>query len=151
MNQPGNGALKAAVLIVEQQAPMRAAIRDLVQLAFPGLPVIEAPDGAAALERFKACRPSFVLMDLNLTDANGLDLARTIKKLCPATMIAVTSIETNAHIAAQARAAGAAVFAGKDRLFDELKPLIGAAVALTQWLNVTPPSPSVLHDSPHYA
>ena len=140
MNQPRSGALEAAVLIVEDHAPMRTALYDLIRHSFPKLRVIDAYDGASALAHFEAHRPSFVLMDINLPDANGLDLTRTIKKLSPATMVALTSIETNAHIAAQALAANAAAFIGKDKLFDEIVPLIGAAVTLTEWMGVTAPS-----------
>ncbi|MDQ5849031.1 MAG: response regulator [Pseudomonadota bacterium] len=136
------------MLIVEDQAPMRAALCDLIETWFPKLRVIHAPDGATARKLFDARRPAFVLVDKNLPDANGLDLARTIKKLSPATMIAVTSVETNAHIAAQARAAGAVAFIGKDRLFDELRPLIGAAVTLMEWMHGNASSSLVPADSP---
>jgi DNA-binding NarL/FixJ family response regulator len=140
MSQPGNVAPEAAVLIVEDHAPMRTALYDLIRHSFPKLRVIDAYDGATALAHFEAHRPSFVLMDINLPDANGLDLARTIKKRSPATIVAVTSIETNAHIAAQALAANAVAFIGKDKLFDEIVPLVRAAVTLTQWMDVTAPS-----------
>jgi DNA-binding NarL/FixJ family response regulator len=93
---------------------------------------------ATAMAHFDARRPLFVVVDKNLPDANGLDLTRTIKKLSPATMVAVTSIETNAHIGAQALAAGAVAFIGKDKLFDEIVPLVGAAVTLTEWMEVMP-------------
>jgi len=143
MSQSGNGALAAAVLIVEDHAPMRTALYHLIRHSFPRLRVIDAYDGATALAHFDAYRPSFVVVDKNLPDANGLDLTRAIKKLSPATMVAVTSIDTNAHIAAQAAAAGAVAFIGKDKLFDEIVPLIGAAVTLTGWMHDAMPDVSI--------
>lgn len=137
MSQRGNGALEPTVLIVEDQAPMRTALYDLIRERFPMLRVVDAYDGATALAHFEAHRPSFVLMDINLPDANGLDLTRTIKRRSPATMVAAISIEANAHIAAQALAAGAAAFICKDRLFEEIVPLISAAVTLTNWMGVS--------------
>ena len=134
MSQPRNGAVGAAVMIVEDHAPMRTALYHLIRRSYPRLRIIDAHDGATALTHFDAHRPSFVVVDKNLPDANGIDLTRTIKKLNPATLVAVTSIETNAHIAAQALAAGAAAFIGKDKLFDEIVPLVGAAVTLTAWV-----------------
>jgi DNA-binding NarL/FixJ family response regulator len=139
MSLSGNGALEAAVLIVEDHAPMRTALYDLIRHSFPRLRVIDAYDGATALAHFDAHRPSLVVMDVNLPDANGLDLVRTIKKLSPATMVAAISIETNARVAAQALAAGAVAFVGKDKLFDEIVPLVGAAVTLTEWAGATAP------------
>ncbi len=133
MSQPRSGALEATVLIVEDHAPMRTALYHLIRHSFPRLRVIDAHDGASALTHVDAHRPSFVVVDKNLPDANGFDLTRTIKKLSPSTLVAVTSIEKNALIAAQALAAGAVAFIGKDKLFDEIVPLVGAAVTLTDW------------------
>lgn len=139
MRQPRNRALAASVLIVDDDSPLRTALYDLLRHSFPKLRVVDAYDGATALAHFDAHRPSFVLVDVNLPDANGFDLARTIKKRSPATMIALTSIEANAHIAAQALAAKAVAFIGKDRLFEEIVPLIRAAVTLTEWAAGTRP------------
>jgi DNA-binding NarL/FixJ family response regulator len=135
MSQPRNGASEAAVLIVEDHTPMREAIRACIERSFPGLCVIEAPDGANALKQVEAHRPSLVLMDINLPDANGLDLTRDIAKRRPSTIVAAISIDTSADLPARARAAGAAEFICKDNIFGRLVPLVGAAVMLTNWVN----------------
>lgn len=137
MSHPRNVSCEAVILIVDDQAPMRDAIRHYIARSFPKLCVIEAPDGAAALEHVKAYHPALVLMDINLPDANGLDLTRDIRKLCPPTVVAAISIDTSAHISAQALAAGAVAFIGKDRLFDELTTLIGGVMTLRSWMNAS--------------
>ncbi len=134
MNQAARVAPEVAVLIVDDEVAIRSALRDLIQTTYPELRVIEAPDGATARTLFDARRPAVVLVDKNLPDANGIELTRTLKKLSSTTMVAVISVETNAHIAAQALAAGAVAFVGKDRLFDEVVPLIGAAATLAAWV-----------------
>jgi DNA-binding NarL/FixJ family response regulator len=134
MGQAARVAPEVAVLIVDDEVTIRSALRDLIQTSYPQLRVIEAPDGANARKLFDAHRPAVVLVDKNLPDGNGIDLTRTIKKLSPATLVAVISIETNAHVATQAVAAGAAAFVGKDKLFDEIVPLIGAAATLAVWV-----------------
>jgi DNA-binding NarL/FixJ family response regulator len=134
MSPPSNVACKAEILIVDDQAPMRDAIRLCIVRSFPKVRVIEAPDGAAAVEHVKAYRPALVLMDINLPDANGLELTRNIRKLCPPTVVAAISIDASKHIPAQALAAGAAAFISKDRLFDELGTLIGAVMTLRSWM-----------------
>ena len=137
MGQTASVAPEVAVLIVDDEATIRSALRDLIQTSYPQLQVIDAPDGATGRKLFDAHRPAVVLVDKNLPDANGIDLTRSIKKLSPTTMVAVISVETNAHIAAQALAAGAVAFVGKDRLFDEIVPLIGAAATLVAWVGDT--------------
>ena len=123
------------MLIVDDHAPMREAIRVCIQRSFPELDVIEAPDGANALKRVEAHRPALVLIKINLPDANGLDVMRAIKMLLPATFIAAISIDTSAHLCSQAVVAGAADIIHSDKLFESLVPFVGAAVTLTNWMN----------------
>ena len=137
MSQTASVAPEVAVLIVDDEVTIRSALRDLIQTSYPQLRVIDAPDGATARKLFDAHRPAVVVVDKNLPDANGIELTRSFKKLSPATLVAVISIETNAHIATQAVAAGAAAFVGKDKLFDEIVPLIGAAATLAVWVGDT--------------
>jgi DNA-binding NarL/FixJ family response regulator len=134
MSQSANGARQPAVLIVEDQAPMREALYDLIRQSCPTLRVVDASDGATALAHFEAHQPALVLIDKNLPDRSGLDLTRNIKNLSPATMVAVISVESNAYVADQALAAGAVAFIGKDKLFEEVVPLVCAAVTLTEWI-----------------
>jgi DNA-binding NarL/FixJ family response regulator len=121
---------QTVVLIVEDQAPMRAALRDFLVLSFPALRVIEAADGVTAMALFAEHRPPLVLMDVCLPDTNGIELTRRIKALAPATVVVVMSIQNGAHIVEQALAAGAAVFISKDRIFTELAPLIARLLQL---------------------
>lgn len=118
------------VLVVEDQAPMRAALRDFLALTFPAWQVLEAADGATAMKAFTEHRPPLVLMDVCLPDTNGIELTRRIKVLAPATAVVVMSIQNGAHIVEQALAAGAAVFVSKDRIFTELAPLIAKLARL---------------------
>ena len=135
MSQLKSVRREAAVLIVEDHAPMREAIRVCIEGSFSGLSIIEAPDGAAALKYVEAHSPSLVLMDINLPDANGLDLTRDILKQWPCTFVAAISIDTSAALSEQARAAGAVEFICKDNLFNTLLPLVGAALTMTNWRN----------------
>ena len=119
------------VLIVEDQAPMRAALRDFLTLSFPAWQVLEAADGVTAMKVFTEHRPPLVLMDVCLPDTNGIELTRRIKAIAPETVVVVMSIQNSAHIVEQALAAGAAVFISKDRIFTELAPLIAKWIQLS--------------------
>jgi DNA-binding NtrC family response regulator len=70
------------VLIVDDEALIRWALSDRFSRA--GYEVCEASDGASALGHFRpgAPRIDLVLLDVNLPDANGIDLLKQIKRLC---------------------------------------------------------------------
>ena len=151
MSQSTSVRRDAAVLIVEDHAPMREAIRVCIEGSFPALSIFEAPDGATALKYVEAHCPSLVLMDINLPDANGLDLTRDILKQWPCTLVAATSIDTNADLSERARAAGAVQFIRKDNLFKTLLPLVGAAVTLNKWMNDLESQSATTDELPLYA
>ena len=135
MKHSAKFAGEAAVLIVDDHAPMREAIRACIERAFPGLSIVEAPDRATALKGVEAHCPSLVLMDMNLPDANGLDLTREILNRWPAAFVAAISVDASADLSARAQAAGAVEFISKDKLFHSLVPLVGAAIAVTKWMS----------------
>ncbi len=59
------------VLIVDDHEAMRAALREVLQSAYPGANILEAADGEHAMELCGRHRPRLVLMDVGLPDANG--------------------------------------------------------------------------------
>jgi DNA-binding NarL/FixJ family response regulator len=121
-------------LIVEDQVPMRAALRDFLTLTFPRLQWLEAGDGASAMALFTERRPPLVLMDVCLPDENGIELTGRIKTMAPETVVVVMSIQSSAHLVEHALGAGAVAFISKDRIFAELAPLIaGLRLPQTSW------------------
>jgi DNA-binding NarL/FixJ family response regulator len=67
----------ATVLLVDDHAGFRAQAR--VLLATAGFDVVaEAEDAAGALEMARTLRPDVILLDVQLPDGNGFDIARAI-------------------------------------------------------------------------
>jgi DNA-binding NarL/FixJ family response regulator len=63
------------VLIVDDHAGFRAMARRLLQAA--GYDVVgEAADGASAMQSVRQLRPDLVLLDIQLPDVDGCDVAR---------------------------------------------------------------------------
>lgn len=116
------------VLIVEDQALMRYTLRSYLEQAFPDLSIIEAADGAGALEACAVHRPGLVLMDISLPDANGIELTAQIRKMRPETRVIVVSAhDTQAYIS-RAHAAGAVAYVVKDYLYRDLIPAVSKAL-----------------------
>jgi CheY-like chemotaxis protein len=78
------------VLIVEDNARNRRLLR--VLLTSHGYHVVEAQSGAEALKALEQDRPDLILLDIQLPEMDGLELARKIKrKLGDIPIIAVTA------------------------------------------------------------
>ena len=69
-------AAPVRVLIVDDEPPIRKLLR--MGLTAQGYHVLEAPDGATALDLI-AEKPDLVILDLGLPDMEGLDLLRSIR------------------------------------------------------------------------
>lgn len=70
-------ATKADILIVEDHATMREAMRLILE--HEGFEIREAPDGARALEMAKRQPPDLMFLDLNIPGASGADVLAELK------------------------------------------------------------------------
>jgi CheY-like chemotaxis protein len=78
------------VLIVDDHPTFRRFARRLLEEA--GFDVVgEAADGAAALAKARALRPSAVLLDVMLPDVSGLDIAAVLAREGAAPAVVLTS------------------------------------------------------------
>jgi DNA-binding NarL/FixJ family response regulator len=69
--------MAATVLIVDDHPGFRAAARRLLELE--GYVVVgEAADGYSALDAARELRPDFVLLDVQLPDINGFEVAERL-------------------------------------------------------------------------
>lgn len=127
--------LRKTVLIVEDQALMRQTLREFLQLAFPDCNLLEAADGAGALQACNECRPDLVLMDRCLPDADGIDLTARLSGLYPGIQVIVVSYRKGEIYAQRALDAGARAYLVKDNLSNELIPAVAAAIGI-------PPEPA---------
>jgi two-component system nitrogen regulation response regulator GlnG len=94
-------------LIVDDEALIRWALSKRFSQA--GYEVCEASDGASALAHFRpgAPRIDLVLQDVNLPDANGIELLTQIKRLCcTCRVVLMTAFDTPATLE-EARRGGA--------------------------------------------
>ena len=119
---------RITILVVEDQDFMRRALRDYLQSAYPDAAIIEAADGARALELCRSRSPQLVLMDVGLPDANGIELTAQVKEMLPETAVIIVSQHAGDAYVERARAAGAFAYITKDKVYRELLPTVGRAL-----------------------
>jgi DNA-binding NarL/FixJ family response regulator len=74
----------STVLIVDDQAIVRAAVRDLFE-SHSGFEVCgEAENGADAIVKARALKPDLIILDLSMPLMNGFEAARTLRQILPA-------------------------------------------------------------------
>jgi len=77
------------ILVVDDEKKLVNVLRGYLEQA--GFGVVTAYDGKSALAAFRREKPALVLLDLNLPEMDGLDVARSIRKESNTPLIMVTA------------------------------------------------------------
>ena len=82
--------MATTILIVDDYAPFRESARNLLESE--GFEVVgEAENGVAGLRAAKELTPDVVLLDVQLPDFDGFEVADRLRRLDPAPMVILTS------------------------------------------------------------
>ena len=116
------GSMATTVLIVDDHSAFRSRAKRMLESE--GFEVVgEAADGASGLDAARRLAPDVVLLDLQLPDATGFDVALEISA---DTAVVITSTRFNDDYDARARRSGARGFVSKSDLsgaaIEELLP-----------------------------
>lgn len=69
---------RGTILVADDHAPSRQALARLLTLL--GYPVVQAKDGAEAIELAQTTRPRLAILDLHMPRIDGVEAASTIKR-----------------------------------------------------------------------
>jgi two-component system, NarL family, response regulator DevR len=113
---------KPRVLLADDYVPLQSALKRLLE------PECELVGRAATVSELLAeahrCHPDVVVVDLLLTESNGIDACRQLKAALPAISIVMLTALDDADVRQAALAAGASDFVSKDSADRRLLPAI---------------------------
>ena len=111
--QPRSGLLQGKerfrlvrILVADDNPVVRHYLRGLLEQQSTWRVCDEARTGGEALERVRNNRPDMILLDFQMPDLNGLDVARQISQLFPEIPILMVTIHLSRQLADEARKAG---------------------------------------------
>jgi DNA-binding NarL/FixJ family response regulator len=105
----------ASVLIVDDHSGFRSTVRSLLEAE--GLEVVgEAVDGASALEAVKNLKPDLVLLDIQLPDMDGFEVAQELRLDGRRAVVVLTSSRDLSEYGALVERSGARGFVPKAEL-----------------------------------
>lgn len=131
------------VLIVEDFERWRHFYRSALQKQSEFQVIGEVSDGMAAVQQAQDLRPDLILLDIGLPALNGIEAARRIREVSPASKILFVSENRSAAIFEEALGTGAGGYVFKSDAGRELLPAINAVLEGKRFV-----SASVLNDPP---
>ena len=116
-----------SVLIVDDVAIIRRALRELFTSEADFDVCGEAENGREAIEKAQELRPDLIVLDLSMPVMNGIDGARALRRLMPAVPLIIFSEYSDVFSAEEAHSAGVSALVSKS---EHMSVLVGKARAL---------------------
>ena len=124
------------VLVVEDFEPFLQVVRSTLA-ARPDVQVIgEVADGLEGVQKAELLEPDLILLDIGLPTLNGIEAARRIRKLAPASKIIFVSQESSGEVVQEALKLGAWGYVVKTRAASDLLAAVDAFLEGRQFVSV---------------
>jgi DNA-binding NarL/FixJ family response regulator len=109
------------IVLADDHTLVRAGIRTLLE-TMDGVKVLgEAADGRAAIEQARKHQPDVMILDIGMTQMDGLQATSAIKREGPQIKVIILSMHSTGDIVAQALRCGASAYLVKDAAIAELE------------------------------
>ena len=100
------GSVLVRILVADDNPVVRHYLRGLLEQQTTWRVCDEARTGGEALERVRNNRPDVILLDFQMPELNGLDIARQISRLFPDIPILMVTVHFSRQLAVVARSVG---------------------------------------------
>jgi pilus assembly protein CpaE len=104
------------VLIVDDQAPFRAAMKAVLRRTTEFELVGEAANGNEAVTMAETLQPALVLMDINMPEMNGIEATRTLVAQQPDVVVILCSTYDAGDLPPEVATSGASAYLNKEHL-----------------------------------
>ena len=118
-----------SVLIVDDTASIRRALHQVFGSEADFDVCGEAENGREAIAKAQELHPDLIVLDLSMPEMNGIDAARTLKRLMPSVPLIVFSGYSDVFTAEEAHSIGISALVSKT---EHVSHLVGKARALLQ-------------------
>ena len=122
------GKASIRVLVVDDYEPWRRFFSSTLQKERELQVIGEASDGLEAVQKAEELQPDLILLDIGLPTLNGIDAARRIRAVSPASKILFVSENRSVGIAEEALKGGAGGYILKSDAAGELLPALKAVL-----------------------
>ena len=123
------------ILVVDDSQVFRRFVSSRLQEE-PNLPVIcEVSDGLEAVLKAEELHPDLILLDIGLPKLNGIEAAKKIHKVAPASKILFLTLNSDPDVVRMALSTGAKGYVLKRDAERELLPAIEAVVQGKQYVS----------------
>jgi len=102
--------MPTTILLVDDSRASRMLCSSVIKSLHPGLVILEAGDGDAALAVLDAHTPDLAVLDMNMPGMSGLELAERIRATQPDMKLALLTANVQEAIQRRAAALGVSFF-----------------------------------------
>lgn len=117
------------ILLVDDHAMLREGLRAILARERDVEVVGEASDGRTAVAQARALAPDVVVMDVGMSDLNGIEATRQIRAENPNARVLALSTHSDRRYVAGMLEAGASGYVVKVSAYDELRHAVRAVAA----------------------
>jgi len=116
------------LLIADDHPIFRKGLMDLLQHSFPKVKIIECHNGAEAIDGILKQKPDIAILDINMPEANGLDVCKQVIKQQSATKIIILTMYQEKEMIKNAMLSGASGYILKDNAVDEIMDCVNTVI-----------------------
>jgi DNA-binding NarL/FixJ family response regulator len=101
------------IMVADDNPAIRRALRHILEFGQDWRVEGEAVNGREAIEKAKQLHPDLIVLDVSMPLMSGLDAARELRRIMPATPVILCSLHTNEILQRQASAVGVTAVVSK--------------------------------------